>query len=477
VHFPKNAEKKGDFTYRVKPVFMDEQRKLSYGEQQVASLELSRETYPGQLNVAFTRGFVSSQAFADYYQDNGGIPALIPAAAKEGLSFIPSHPKAKFAYQWMGFEARSEILNALDMAIEDTNSKVKMIAYELNIPELLDRLLLLAGRLMIIIDDSDDHGHHDEPETIAAEQLRSAGAEVLRQKMGGLQHNKMLIIESASLTVAVCGSTNFSWRGVFVQANNALAVYGSDALAPFLQAFDNYWHNSSASGFSITDSTDWKDIPLPGISAKVSFSPHNDLNARLKEIADDIQNTESNLFYSLAFLHQTPGIIREVITEKMLKPDFFMYGISDKVSDGLEIQTPDGSISHVHTAQLTRNLPEPFIAEASGGKGNRMHHKFVVMDFDKPTAKVYLGSYNFSKAADTSNGENLVLIQDQKIAVSYMIEALRLFDHYHFRVARERANQDHKPIQLQIPPSAGQQPWWSPYYSIPKKIKDRELFS
>ena len=53
-----------------------------------------------------------------------------------------------------------------------------------------------------------------------------------------------------------------------------------------------------------------------------------------------------------------------------------------------------------------------------------MHHKFVVIDFDKPTARVYMGSYNFSTPADIENGENLLLIRDRRIAVSYMVEAL-----------------------------------------------------
>ena len=68
-----------------------------------------------------------------------------------------------------------------------------------------------------------------------------------------------------------------------------------------------------------------------------------------------------------------------------------------------------------------------------------MHHKFVVIDFDKPTARVYLGSYNFSIPADKRNGENLLVIRDRRIAVSYTVEALRIFDHYHFRVTQREA--------------------------------------
>src|SRR5690242_11647106 len=59
VHFPFHAERTGDFAYTVSPVFMDENDKLTLGEAQEAKLELRGETYPGRLNVAFTRGFVS----------------------------------------------------------------------------------------------------------------------------------------------------------------------------------------------------------------------------------------------------------------------------------------------------------------------------------------------------------------------------------------------------------------------------------
>jgi len=68
VHFPRNANLSGEFTYKVSPVFMDKKYKLSYGDVQEAKIELRRETYPGQLNVAYTRGFVSSQAFVEYYK-------------------------------------------------------------------------------------------------------------------------------------------------------------------------------------------------------------------------------------------------------------------------------------------------------------------------------------------------------------------------------------------------------------------------
>ena len=67
VHFPFKAEMPGAFVYRVTPVFMNARDELSQGLAQEAAIELRRETFPGLLNVSFTRGFVSSQAFVDHF--------------------------------------------------------------------------------------------------------------------------------------------------------------------------------------------------------------------------------------------------------------------------------------------------------------------------------------------------------------------------------------------------------------------------
>jgi len=481
VHFPRNADMLGEFVYRVTPVFMNDQDELSYGEPQEAAINLRHETWPGKLNVTFTRGFVSSQAFVDRFLSKGDLSTLLPPKASQGLLFEPTHPKAQEAYAWMGFEARQNILEVLDKAIADPEAQVRVLAYDLNEPEIVTRLEQLGGRLKIIIDDDGAHGEPDSGETQAVERLSvSAGsANVKRQHMGKLQHNKIIVVEAPGFKKVVCGSTNFSWRGFFVQTNNAVVLTGKHAVAVFQQAFDNYWTNDKASDFGNTPSALWTDLKLTGIKAQVAFSPHVPKNALLQSIADDVAGkTQSNLFYSLAFLYQTPGVIQDAIKKVSENDDIFVYGISDRKVGGLDLQKPNGNVSPVFPAELSKNLPEPFKAEPTGGTGNRMHHKFIVIDFDKPTARVYLGSYNFSIPADTRNGENLLLIRDRRIAVAYMIEALRVFDHYHFRVAQKEAKKERKKLFLQKPPrNEGEKPWWDVFYTNALKARDRELFS
>lgn len=477
VHFPKNADLLGDFTYRVTPMFMDANEKLSPGAAQQVQIALYNETYPDKLNVTFTRGFVSSQAFVDYYGYDG-IRTLLPKKADDGLIFIPTHPKQKEALAWMGFEARREIFKVLDQAIADPTAKVYSVAYDLSCSDIVDRMEKLGNRLQIIIDDSGTHGAAHSGETLAAARLQvSAGtANVKRQHMGQLQHNKTIIVIGNTANAIICGSTNYSWRGFYVQANNAIIIRDKKAIPAFMSAFNSYW-NDTTGQFKQSAAAQWQDLSIDGIDAKVAFSPHSGQNALLAEIAADVDSTKSNMLFSLAFIYQTTGLLRDAVIAAAKDDNLFVYGISDKKVGGINVLKPNGKVAIVSAEALSKNVPKPFKIEPSGGMGTRMHHKFIVLDFDKPSARVYMGSYNFSPTADTSNGENLLLIKDRRIVIAYMIEALRIFDHYHFRLAAKEAKDAGTTMHLAKAPKNGEAPWWAPYYQDQRKIKDRELFS
>jgi hypothetical protein len=481
VHFPRNAELDGEFLYRVTPVFMNDDGELTYGTAQEVPIELRRETYPGQLNVTFTRGFVSSQAFVDRFASAAPISTLLPANADTGLSFVPTHPKAEEALRWMGFEARDAIIEVLEQAIGDEAAKVRVVAYDLNEPGVVSRLERLGDRLKLIIDDDGAHDESGSAETQAEKRLAaSAGSEnVKRQHMGKLQHNKTIVVDGPVAQVVVCGSTNFSWRGFFVQSNNAVVLRGEAVVRAFGAAFEEYWDHDDAAGFGQTEAAELSELGLAGIDARLAFSPHSRDNALLATIADDIgSGTTSSLLYSLAFLYQTPGLVLDSIKKVTADDEIFVYGVSDRAVGGLDVQKPDGNVVPVHPEALTGNVPEPFKSEPIGGGGNRMHHKFAVIDFTEPTARVYLGSYNFSVPADTQNGENLLIIRDRRIAVAYAVEALRIFDHHHFRVAQQESTTAGKPLVLSRPPrEPNDLPWWDEYYTNPQKVRDREMFA
>jgi len=496
VHFPQNAETPGAFRYRVTPMFMNARGVMAKGEIQEADIALMRDTIPGKLNVAFTRGFVSSQAFVTQFAPDGKLDTLIPDKANDGLTFKPTKPNADKALEWMGFEARSAIHDALDKAVA-AKAEVRVIAYELNLPEILTRLEALGPKLKIIIDDSSGsgggHAAAGSCESVAEKRLKkSAGANhVLRQHMANIQHHKSIAIAGGGLNLLIYGSTNFSWRAFYVQSNNAVIVNSAAAALDYFTAFDTYFGAASADDFrSSPPAAGWHDLGLVNVDAKVSFSPHTSAGGMLGAIGSDIDQAQTSVLFSLAFLGQmTKGPIGPAIGRALNKKTVHTLGISDaRVGEknlGVSVLSPDNKKRLVHSSALTGNVPAPFKTEPTGlaGKtgfgGVRMHHKFIVLDFDTPDARVYLGSYNFSEAADTENGENLLLIKDRIVATSYMIEAIRLYDHYRFRsLQQDLKGKGPKVMELALPPKTKNgKTWWQKDWDDPVRARDRTLFA
>src|SRR5260370_18569742 len=86
-------------------------------------------------------------------------------------------------------------------------------------------------------------------ESQAAKRLSAtAGANnVKRMHFKNLQHNKVLIAKKNGAPVKVLfGSTNFSFRGLYIQANNALVCYAPEAAALFERAFELAFANPTA---------------------------------------------------------------------------------------------------------------------------------------------------------------------------------------------------------------------------------------
>jgi phosphatidylserine/phosphatidylglycerophosphate/cardiolipin synthase-like enzyme len=493
VDFP-NDPKGGDYEYRVTEMHMPRDGQLVKGTSVNATIKLNRVIYDNFLDVGFTRNFASSQAYADRYKNN---PKIIPAKPDQGLKF--KKPSGD-VYQWLGFEAYELIFGLLSEVASNKNLTLDVFAYDLNEPDFVAALEKLKGRLRIVIDNSGSHAPSTSAESQAARRLAaSAGAaNVKRMKFIKLQHNKVLIVKSGGRAQKVLfGSTNFSFRGLYIQANNALVVYAPQASQLFEEYFQLAFENAGepAKKWFETNAMSQKWLPL-SLSGKPTmkfcFSPHEDSDLSMDPVADAITNAKSSVFFSIAFLYQTKsGPVRQAINE-LMKSKIFSYGISDK-NGKLQVFKPDKSIGLVDFAYLAKVTPPPFNKEWSGGGGIHQHDKFVVTDFNLPSAQVFTGSSNLAPSGEEGNGDNLVAIQDQKVATSYAIEALRIFDHLHFRVRMQKAAGSKKgksstkksaarqaaALTLQKPPKiSGKPAWFKDYYEEGSQQEDdREIFS
>ena len=432
-------------------------------------------------------------------------PTVIPSNADDGLGFKKLQGNI---YEWMGFEAYELMFGFLDEALKDKTVTLDVFAYDLNEPDIVAKLEKFGPRLRAIVDDSTSkdkkgnitgHGTNASAETHAAARLAaSSNGQVKRTHFNGLQHHKVLIARRNGQAFKVlAGSTNFSFRGIYIQANNVLVFDNTDIATLYGRVFDAAFANPAA--FSKDElAGKWYSVTVdhqPPVS--FCFSPHKNSDLSLNPVRGAIDGANSSVLYAIAFLNQIKsGPTRDALDRLMTRP-VFSYGVVDK-SGGLEVRKPDGTVGLVDFEYLAANAPEPFRSEWSGGKGINVHHKFVVTDFNQPTAKVFTGSSNLAPSGEQGNGDHLILIEDQEIATGYALEALRVFDHLHFRTVMKDVLGAKKPANTAAKAAAANDPkkddglvlkkpiaisgkknsWFDRYYVAGSQLeKDRTLFS
>jgi phosphatidylserine/phosphatidylglycerophosphate/cardiolipin synthase-like enzyme len=494
VHFPWDP-KPGIYTYRVTKLHMPTDNKLKKGLSIELPIELGPVTIDGFLDVGFTRNFASSQAFEDKKKKYGFGNDIIPTDAAKGLEFAAHKAEItkKFdIYSWLSFEAGRLLFDFLDWAVADHSVRIDAMAYDFNEPDVLGPLEALGDRLRIIIDDSKGHGGKGTSETKAQTRLNASAGEknVHRGHFKSLQHNKVLIarrISDGTALRVLGGSTNFSFRGLYIQANNMYVFNDGDIAQLFADMFDEAF--TDMAGFSADRiAAVWHTVKKSGQpTVKVCFSPHKSSDLSLAPVGGAIEQATSSVFYSFAFMNQTKsGPVRKALDNLMTRP-VFSYGVVNE-STGMKIQKPDGEVGLVDFAFLSSHAPEPFKSEWSGGKGINVHNKFAVIDFDQPGAKVYTGSSNFAPSGEVANGDHLLSIEDQGVAAAYAIDALCMFDHLNFRdrmkvaetqkQSKAKGQKDTLQLQKPVAISGAKQPWFAKFYEKDsQRERDRITFS
>lgn len=276
----------------------------------------------------------------------------------------------------------------------------------------------------------------------------------------------------------LAGSTNFSLRGLYIQANNALLFADNATATLFGDLFNAYWKAPGSFRKHPLSKQWWTPRDLPGSRFSFCFSPHSDSALSLDPVARAIEEAESSVLYAVAFLNQLTGQVRDALDE-LLNRSLFSYGVAQRIN-GLAVRKPDGSRGLLSFAYLGDKAPEPFKSEWHGnttGRSNMVHHKFVVTDFNGERPMVFTGSSNMAAGGEKDNGDHLICIEDRKLAIGYAIEALRMFDHFHFRLGMKEGDAKKVVLTLAKPPKAGGKPWFAPYYRTGHvKERDKKLF-
>jgi phosphatidylserine/phosphatidylglycerophosphate/cardiolipin synthase-like enzyme len=519
VHFPGSVHQGttpayGPYDYRITPRFFDDKQSLQPLDP-ARGVTLSNVPVgpfrKGSLALGFTRGYTQSQAFVHHF----GLRALIKPN-KAGLLFDTSAESGTSAagqkytyadeYEWLGFTARQQVFAVLNRVLGNKALTLRMFAYDLNEPDIIEILLKLAaqGRVRIILDSAALHHSKTKPkpedqfEKLFRKAKKGKSA-ILRGKFSRYAHDKVFIVSNKQVARTVLtGSTNFSVTGLYVNSNHVLVFDDAKVAAKYAEVFEAVWTDKvsgpkfkksplSATPFSISSKT----VP----ATDITFAPHTDtvatqgLDAIVKRVKMEGQakaGTGSVLFAVMQMDKGTSAVYTALNTLHK-NESIFSYGISDSPA-GVKLYSPKRKTGVLVTGKPFRTrLPKPFDQVPGVGLGHQIHHKFIVCGFNGNNPVVYCGSSNLAGGGEKSNGDNLLAIHDGDVATAFAIEALSLVDHFNFldRYASVSGNKKPKAVVSEKAAAAAAgwylgttDNWTEPYFD-PNDLRseDRELFA
>jgi len=465
VHFPADVEP-GQYKYKVTARYC-QGNTLVDGPSAEVSVELVPQQ-AGNFAVGLTRGYVSSQAYATKFKN----APIRPDPKSLDYNTQPFQP----AYQWLGWHARKLVFDLLNECVNDKSITVDMFAYDFDEPDILKLCEALGPRLRAFLDNAPLHtGTALEVQT-HDRLVKSAGAANVKQ--GHFQrfaHDKIIIQKkNGQPTKVLTGSANFSVRGLYVQANNILVFNDAKIAAAYDQVFESVFNNMA--GYVKSDlAKQWFEFPnQAGVpNFKVSFAPHPKPPMSMDLVNDALNNAKSSVMFAIMTLGGS-GKVMQTINKLHLSGKLFSYGMTQSDA-GFSLYKPGQPGQLVPFAALVKQVPPPFDKEFTGGAGQVIHDKFIVIDFNDANPVVFTGSSNLADGGESANGDNMLAIYDPEVARLFATEAVRLVDHYYFRAAVSKATSV-SPLILSA--CGGQDKWWTRDYD-PQNMRNvqRLLFA
>ena len=254
--------------------------------------------------------------------------------------------------------------------------------------------------------------YHNRTMQSSMQMLENAGIKISqRPTTDGLMHNKFAIFDGRDDNQQNDWVWTGSWNWTNFDNRNNVVEINSPALASaYTKEFEEMWGsnddnpNSSNARFgsSKTDNTT-HSFNIGGRQVDLFFSPSDGTES---QITNALQTADTSIYFSILSFTSDP--IFNKINSRHDAGVNDIRGIIDNVED---------SGSEFHNLQA---ISEVFDYNLNG----LFHHKYSIIDSYSATSDpvVITGSHNWSRAANTKNDENTLIIHDVYIANKYMQE-------------------------------------------------------
>ena len=302
---------------------------------------------------------------------------LLTIVTHATISLEPYFSQTKGKYYKEGVDVK------IIQDINDAHTSIEMAMYFLTNKYITKALIEAHDRgikVRVVTDDKKQNAKKYQ-------KLSDAGIIVeADQNPKALMHNKILIIDTRVVWIS---SGNYTVYAFYRNHDNYLRIEDS-AIANYYRSkfIKLYAHDSKA------------QQPYLSRELEIYFAPDSDIQKRLLA---RINNAKKDIYFmAYAFTNQT--LADALIAAH--KRGVVVRGVFDEVQ-------------HKHQKySVYTYLKDNGITVALDTNRYKMHHKVIIID----QKVVVVGSYNFTKKANSKNAENIMLIKRRDIASRYLQE-------------------------------------------------------
>jgi phosphatidylserine/phosphatidylglycerophosphate/cardiolipin synthase-like enzyme len=289
------------------------------------------------------------------------------------------------------------IEDILIQKINAAKNSIHIAAFEFNLTPIADALIAAHKRgvdVRWITDDENGLGVDGNAGRGQFAMLQKAKIKVIADDRQALMHNKFIIFDNNTVWT---GATNLTTTGIFDNNNNVIVIHSPELAKIFESQFNDMWNGEF--GPSAPSDVAAQSVVIDGTPIQVYFSPEDDAMQYLIPV---VQSAQKSIRF-MAFSFTDTNLGKAVL-------DRFKHGV-----DAAGVFETRGSESS------PSQLPYLFcnkVPVRQDGNSSSYHHKVFVIDSET----LIVGSFNFSKNANTDNNENVLVIKNKDIAALYLQE-------------------------------------------------------
>ncbi len=289
---------------------------------------------------------------------------------------------------------------AVIASFDAARTSIDLAMYEFTWEPLADALVraLARGVRVRLVTDTDSLS--DE----AVQRLRDAGVPVVDDGRAAIMHDKFAVVDGSAVWT---GSLNFTRNDAYRNDNVFIQVRSTRLAENYTAEFEEMFVRHAFGPQSPADTPN-PIVNLNGTEIESYFSPEDGVARHILSLLNGAQRS----IYFMAF-----SFTRQDFAEALLARAGHGVTVKGVFEASQLTESGDLAWSLLTGGGLATNVRQD-------GNPYNLHTKAFIVD----EATVVLGSYNFSRNAEESNDENVLILHNPDIARSMLAEWQRVWD-------------------------------------------------